>query len=114
MNTTDFSTFLTNQIETRSAESGRRIRSTAQNLRSIAAQLRNDPATSGAADLTERGADIADRLGSYLEQTDIRQIVADAEAFGRDRPWVVAGAGLAAGILASRLLKSTAARRGAE
>jgi hypothetical protein len=114
MNNLNFGSYLTKQIESRSAESGRRIRSTAQTLRSVATQLRSDPTTSSAADLAERGAQMVDDIGSYFEQTDFNTMMADAQRFSRQRPWVVATAGLAAGLLASRLVKATAAHRGAE
>ncbi len=111
MNNIDLTGYVAKQIETRSADSGRRIRATAQTLRTVAQELRDDPATTPAADLAERGAEMIDRVGSYFEQTDFTTMVSDAETFSRQRPWVVAAAGLAAGILASRLVKATAARR---
>ncbi|HLX26677.1 MAG TPA: hypothetical protein VKR05_06765 [Candidatus Cybelea sp.] len=107
----DFQGYLTKQFEARSSDSGKRIRSTAETIRSVADQLRSDPNTSMAADFAERGADVIDRIGVYVEQTPLDQMMSDAERFSRQNPWVVATAGLAAGILASRLVKSTAARR---
>lgn len=111
MQNADFSGYITRQIQDRSSESGRRIRTTAQTIRTVADQLRNDPNTAMAADLAERGADVVDRVGAYVEQTPLNRMLADAEAFSRRQPWIVATAGLAVGIMASRLLKSTAARR---
>ena len=111
MQSVDFSGYITKQIEARSSESGRRIRTTAQTVRTVADQLRNDPNTAMAADLAERGADVIDRVGTYVEQTPLDRMLADAERFSRRQPWIVATAGLVAGIMASRLLKSTAARR---
>lgn len=111
MQSIDFSSYITKQIQDRSSESGRRIRTTAQTMRTVADQLRNDPNTAMAADLAESGADVVDRLGEYVEQTSLDQMLADAEALSRRQPWIIATAGLAVGIVASRLLKSTAARR---
>lgn len=111
MQSIDFSGYITKQIQSRSAESGKRIRTTAQTMRTVADQLRNDPNTAMAADLAERGADVIDRVGAYVEETPLDQMFADAERLSRRQPWIVATAGLAAGIMASRLLKSTAARR---
>ena len=54
---------------------------------------------------------MVDRVGSYLEQSDFRTLMSDAEEFSRQRPWAVASIGLVGGLMASRLLKSTAARR---
>lgn len=107
----DFQGYLTKQIEARSADSGRRIRTTADTIRNVADQLRSDPNTAMAADFAERGAEFIDRIGIYVQQTPLDRMMADAETFSRRNPWVVATAGIAAGILASRLVKSTAARR---
>ncbi|HYL27990.1 MAG TPA: hypothetical protein VEW74_09165 [Candidatus Nitrosotalea sp.] len=107
----DLSNYLTRQIEARSSDYGARILTTAQTVRSVAQQLRDDPNTAAAADLAERGADVIESIGAYVERTPLDRMVADAEAFSRRQPWVLATAGVAAGILMSRLLKSTAARR---
>ncbi|MGA9274846.1 MAG: hypothetical protein WBV67_15300 [Candidatus Cybelea sp.] len=80
-------------------------------MRTFARELREDPGTVLAADIAERGADVLERVGSYVEQTPLDRMLEDAEALGRRRPWMVATAALAAGIFASRLIKSTAARR---
>jgi hypothetical protein len=80
-------------------------------MRTVADQLRNDPNTAMAADLAERGAEMIDRVGAYVEETPLDQMMADAEELSRRQPWVIATAGLAAGIMVSRLVKSTAARR---
>ena len=111
MSTIDFSGYLTKQLENRSAESGRRIRTTAQTLRTVAQELREDATTAAAADFAERGAEWIDRVGSYLERTDFTTMMADAERFSREQPLVVAAAGLATGMLASRLIRATTARR---
>jgi hypothetical protein len=111
MQNNNFSSYVTSGIEARASEYGGRIRTTADAVRTVAQQLREDPTTAGAAGVAERGAEFVDRIGMYLEQTPLDQIVADAESLGRRQPWMLATAGIAAGILASRLLKSTAARR---
>jgi hypothetical protein len=111
MSINNFQNYVTKQVQTRSAEYGGRIRTTAQTVRTVADQLREDPATGMAADFAGRGADVLDRVGSYVEQTPLDQMLEDAEALGRRQPLVVAAAALAAGIFVSRLIKSTAARR---
>jgi ElaB/YqjD/DUF883 family membrane-anchored ribosome-binding protein len=102
---------LIGQLETRTKTAGRSVRSTANVLRTIASQLREDDTARGAAHFTDRGADLVDRAGAYLEQSDFQTLISDAEDFSRERPWAVASLGLVTGLLASRLLKSTAARR---
>ena len=109
MNSLEIGSFVSKQIESRSAESGRRMRSTAQTLRTIATELRNDPTTSAAADFADRGAQMVDDIGSYFERSDFNTMIADAQRVSRERPWLVASVGLAAGMLASRLIKATAA-----
>jgi hypothetical protein len=111
MQSNNLSRLLTDEIEARSSEYGGRIRGTAETVRTVAQQLREDPTTAAAAGLAARGADLADRVGTYLEQTPLERMIADAESLGRRQPWMLATVGIAAGVLASRLIKSTAARR---
>lgn len=111
MSTFDIGGFISREVETRAADSGRRIRATAQTLRNVAGDLREDPNTRMAADLTLQCSDAVARAGSYLEQTSLHQMIADAERFSRKRPLIVTTVGLTAGFIASRLIKATAARR---
>ena len=108
-----FTTLITSQLETRTKTAGQSVSSTANTLRSIAARLREDGSSKGVADIADRGADLMVRVGSYLEESDFHALISDAEDFSRERPWAVASLGLAGGLLVSRLLKSTAARRAA-
>lgn len=84
---------------------------TADTLRTVAERLRQDPTTEMAADFAERGAAVIENVGTYLESTPLDRMISDAERFSRERPLLVAAAGLTVGMLASRLVKSTAARR---
>jgi hypothetical protein len=111
MNGSNVNGYFTRQIESRSVDSGRRIRRAAQRLRTLANQLRQAPSTAGAANFADRGAGAVDRVGPYLERANLEQMIADAERFGRRKPLALATAGIAVGMLAARLLKSTAARR---
>ena len=111
MDSTNFSGYLAQQVDERRADSGRRIRKTAQTMRTVAGQLRGDANAAIGADWVERGAEVVDRMGAYVESTSLEQMMADAESLSRRQPWVIAAAGLATGVLAARLLKSTAARR---
>jgi hypothetical protein len=113
MQNNKFSSYVTSGIEARSSDYGGRIRTTAETVRTVAQQLREDPNTAAAAGIAERGAELVDRVGMYLEQTPLDQMVADAESLGRRQPLILATVGIAAGMFASRLLKSTAARRNA-
>lgn len=111
MRNNNLSNYIIKKIESQSSEYGGRIRTTARTVRVVAQQLREDPNTAMAADVAERGADVIDRIGTYVQQTPLERIVADAEAMSRKQPWLLATAGVAAGIFASRLLKATSARR---
>jgi hypothetical protein len=113
MQTNDFKSYVTKQLQRRFSQYGGRIRTTGETVRTVAAQLRGDPTTAPAADFADRGADFIDRIGAYVEETPVDRMIADAEALSRRPPWVLASAGIAVGILTSRLLKSTAARRAA-
>jgi hypothetical protein len=87
------------------------MQTTAEMMRVGAGQLRDNPNAVILSDLAERGADVVDRVGIYLQETPLDRMIADAESFSRRQPWVVAAAGLVTGIAAARLLKSTTAWR---
>jgi hypothetical protein len=103
--------YVSGQIGDRSTQLGTAISSTAGDLRRIADELRTSETVSGTADFADRGADVIDRVGTYLVSADGDQLIADAEAFARQRPWAVAVAALAAGFAASRVLKASSAQR---
>jgi hypothetical protein len=65
----------------------------------------------GPAKLADQAADRADRLGSYLQDSDADRILRDVEDFGRRQPWAVVAGGLALGFLASRFLKASSRDR---
>ncbi len=98
------------QLDNRSSEAGQKVLTTAAHLKTIADQLRSDELTGGAACLADRGAATLERVGHYLDASNGDRLIADAERFGRERPWVLAGAGLALGLAGSRMIKASAAR----
>ena len=102
------------QIEMRAAQAGAQVRAVAHTVQTLADDFRKEPSTALVADLTERGAEAIDRVGIYLEETEFETLLADAEEYSRDHPLVVAALGIALGIVASRLVKATAARRAAD
>ena len=63
------------------------------------------------AKLADQAADRAERLGSYLEESDADRILGDVEDFGRRQPWAVIAGGIAVGLVASRFLKASSSRR---
>lgn len=104
-------TALLTGLANQSSVAGRRVLSTSGQLRTLAELLRSDGLTRPVASVADRGATALERVGRYLDESSGDRIVADAERFGRQRPWVVATAGLALGIVSSRVLKATTARR---
>ena len=98
------------QVDERSTQAGEQVNSTASDVRSVAQQLR-EQGKEQPAKIAEQAADRAERLGSYLTQSDGERILRDVEDFGRKQPWAVVFGGLAAGFLASRFLKASSSRR---
>ncbi len=101
---------LRKQVDERSTQAGEQVAATADDVRSVAQQLR-EQGQEQPAKLAEQAADRAERLGSYLKQSDGEAILRDVEDFGRRQPWAVMFGGLAAGFLASRFLKASSSRR---
>ena len=97
-------------VDSRSTEVGSQMTSAARAVRSAGSELRQQGSTP-AATLVDAVADGAQRLGSYMESTDADSLLRDAESFARRRPWLTAGAAATIGLLASRLLKASSARR---
>ena len=98
------------QVDQRSTQAGEKVSGTADDVRSIAQQLR-EQGKDQPAKLAEQAADRAERVGDYLKRSDGDAILRDVEGFGRRQPWAVMFGGLAAGFLASRLLKASSSRR---
>jgi hypothetical protein len=103
--------FISSQLDDRTTEIGTNLSSTASELRRFAEDLRANQTVPGSADIALRGADAIDRLGAYLKDADGDRLIADAEAFARDRPWTIALAALTTGFALSRLLKASSSRR---
>ena len=98
------------QIDQRSTQAGEQVSATAGDVRTVAQQLR-EQGKEQPAKLAEQAADRAERLGSYLKQTDADTAMRSVEDFGRRQPWTVMFGGLAAGFLASRFLKASSRSR---
>jgi hypothetical protein len=98
------------QVDERSTQAGEQVASTVSDVRSVAQQLR-EQGKDQPAKLAEQAADRAERLGSYLKDSDGERILHDVENFGRRQPMAVMFGGLAAGFLASRFLKASSSRR---
>ena len=98
------------QVDQRSTQAGEQVSSTASDIRSVADTLRQQ-GQDKPAQLAEQAADRAERLGSYLTQSDADRILHDVEDLARRQPWAVVAGGLFLGFAASRLLKASAGER---
>jgi hypothetical protein len=101
---------LRSQLDQRSTDAGRKVGGLASDVRSVGDQLR-EQGKDQPAKLADQAADRAERLGSYLSESDADRILGDVEDFGRRQPWVVIAGGVALGLVASRFLKASSARR---
>jgi hypothetical protein len=104
---------LRSQVDQRATDAGRRVGGLASDVRSVGAQLR-EQGKDGPAKLADQAADRAERIGTYLSESDADRILGDIEDFGRRQPWAVLAGGLAVGLVASRFLKASAGDRYAQ
>lgn len=98
------------QVDQRSTQAGEQVTSTASDIRTVAGSLR-EQGQDKPAQLAEQAADRAERLGSYLTESDADRIMHDVEDFARRQPWAVVAGGLFLGFAASRLLKASSSER---
>jgi len=101
---------LRSQVDQRSTQAGERASGLASDVRTISQQLR-EQGKDQPAQLADKAAERAERLGNYLQQSDADRILGDVEDFGRRQPWAVIAGGLAVGLLASRFLKASSTNR---
>jgi hypothetical protein len=98
------------QVDQRSTQAGERVSSAAGDARSVGEELRRQGKEQPAR-LADQAADRAERLGSYLQESDADRILRDIEDFGRRQPMALVAGGLALGFVASRFLKASSQRR---
>jgi hypothetical protein len=98
------------QVDQRSTQAGQQVRQQSDDIRSVAQQLR-EQGKDGPAKIADQAADRAQKVGSWLEDSDGDQILGDVEDFARRNPWAVALGGLALGFAASRVLRASSTDR---
>ena len=101
---------LRSQVDQRSTDAGHRVGGVASDVRAVGETLR-EQGKDQPAKLAEQAADRAERLGSYLKESDADRILGDVEDFGRRQPWAVIAGGVALGLVASRFLKASSIDR---
>jgi ElaB/YqjD/DUF883 family membrane-anchored ribosome-binding protein len=103
---------LRDQLDGRTTQLGHQARSIAETLRRSGVEAHAQGSDeAGIERITSGVADRLERAGDYLERANGDEMLRDAEQFVRTRPWVVAGAAAAAGLLASRIFKASSERR---
>jgi hypothetical protein len=98
------------QLDQRSTQAGEQVRSQAEDVRTVGRQLR-EQGKDGPAKIADQVADRADRVGSWLHDSDADRILGDVEDFARRNPWAVMAGGVVLGLVASRALKASSSRR---
>jgi hypothetical protein len=104
---------LRTQVDQRSRQAGEQLATLAGAVRQASDQLRSQD-QHGPARIGDQLADRGEQAAAYLRERDGETILADAEQFAREQPWLVAGAGVLAGLVAARALKASSRRRYAE
>jgi gas vesicle protein len=97
-------------LDQRTTQAGEAIATQAGDIRTVAQSLR-EQGKEGPAKLAEQAADRAERVGSYLTDSDGDRILSDVERIARDNPWAVIAGGIALGFAASRFLKASSQKR---
>lgn len=85
-----------------------RLEAVADTVRRVGEPLRDAPFRLGA--YADDAAHTIDRFASGLRERDLDQLTEDVRDFARRRPAAFVGVGLAAGLIASRFLKSSSER----
>jgi uncharacterized protein (DUF3084 family) len=98
------------QIGQRSTEAGEKVGTMSEDMRAVGQELRRQ-GKEAPANLADKAAERADRVGTYLQDSDADKLLSDIEDFGRRRPLVVLVGGLALGIAGARFLKASSRRR---
>ena len=98
------------QVDQRSTQAGEQVSTQAQDLRTVAEKLREE-GKDGPAKVADQVADRAQKVGSYLTDSNADRILHDVEDFARQRPWAVIAGGVALGLAASRFLKASSTER---
>jgi hypothetical protein len=98
------------QVDLRTTQAGERALGAAGDVRSVSEELRRQ-GKDAPAKVADQAAQRIEAAGAYLRDADSERLLGDVERFGRERPWAIAAAGVAIGIVAARALKASSAKR---
>jgi hypothetical protein len=98
------------EIDRRSSQAGDRALGTAGDMRAVSEELRRQ-GKEAPAKVADQAAQQIEKAGTYLRDADSDRLLQDVERFGRERPWAIAAAGVAIGMVAARALKASSAKR---
>jgi hemerythrin superfamily protein len=101
---------LADQADRGRETAARSMKSTAESIRQAGQRLQreNQPP---AARMVTFAADQLDAGAGYLQRTDVRKMIRQAEGVAQRQPWLVLGVGAAVGFLATRLMRNTDMRQ---
>ncbi|HEY8581604.1 MAG TPA: hypothetical protein VIL49_01610 [Capillimicrobium sp.] len=97
-------------VDQRTTQAGEQISTQVEDIRTVAQNLR-EQGKEGPAKLAEQAADRAERVSSYLTDSDGDRILSDVERIARQNPWAVIAGGVVVGFAASRFLKASSQKR---
>jgi len=83
----------------------------ASDLRTVGDRVRRKGGSFLAPFLADQTANVVDRFGRYLDETNGDRLLADAERFARAQPWALFTITAATGFAVSRMLKASSTRR---
>jgi ElaB/YqjD/DUF883 family membrane-anchored ribosome-binding protein len=101
------------ELNTRTAQAGGQVQTTAEDLRSVGEELRKQGKDTPAR-FADQAAERVEQVGRYLTESDADKMLSDIEDFGRRQPWALIAGGMAVGFIASRFLKASSSRRYSE
>jgi len=94
------------QVAIRKDQAAQGLSAVSSSMRQMSDNLRQNEQTSGYAQYVDQAAEQVNRFSGYLQTSEPRQIMYDAENWARRNPALVLGGAFALGLLASRFLKS--------
>jgi hypothetical protein len=99
------------QVDQRTTQAGEQVGAFATALRKAASSL-DEEGQSQPAGAANQIAQRVEHVQRYLDGADAQRLTNDAKQVARDRPWAVAGVGLALGFAAARFLKASGSGQG--